>query len=110
MRALFMMGLVIAVILSTSTLATAQFSDASAAESTPVASLLTLQPFVPFDATAFAQQPSGPPPTPRHTGVKALAKHVVTNFKYLPSKENLLWAGAGGGLALAAHPFDDNVN
>ena len=24
--------------------------------------------------------------------------------------ENLYWAGAGGGLALAAHPFDDNVN
>jgi membrane-associated phospholipid phosphatase len=39
-----------------------------------------------------------------------MAKHLVTNFKYLPSKENLLWAGAGGGLALAAHPFDDDVN
>jgi membrane-associated phospholipid phosphatase len=24
--------------------------------------------------------------------------------------ENLYWAGAGGGLALVAHPFDDNVN
>jgi membrane-associated phospholipid phosphatase len=31
-------------------------------------------------------------------------------FKYLPSKENLFWAGAGGGLALAVHPFDDDVN
>jgi membrane-associated phospholipid phosphatase len=60
--------------------------------------------------TYVAQQPAGPPPTPRHTGVKALTKHLVTNFKYLPSKENLFWAGAGGGLALAAHPFDDNVN
>lgn len=60
--------------------------------------------------TAIAQQPAGPPPTPRHTGIKALATHLVTNFKYLPSKENLSWAGAGGGLALAVHPFDDNVN
>jgi membrane-associated phospholipid phosphatase len=58
----------------------------------------------------LAQQPAGPPPTPRHTGIKAMAEHVVTNFKYLPSTENLLWAGAGGGLALAAHPFDDDVN
>ncbi|HJZ73676.1 MAG TPA: phosphatase PAP2 family protein [Vicinamibacterales bacterium] len=58
----------------------------------------------------FARQPAGPPPTPRHTGIKAMAKHVVTNFRYLPTTENLLWAGAGGGLALAAHPFDDDVN
>jgi membrane-associated phospholipid phosphatase len=35
---------------------------------------------------------------------------LVTNFEYLPSKENLFWAGTGGGLALAAHPFDDDVN
>jgi membrane-associated phospholipid phosphatase len=62
-----------------------------------------------FDPS-IAQQPAGAPPTPRHTGIKALTKHLVTNFKYLPSTENLFWAGAGGGLALAAHPFDDNVN
>jgi len=58
----------------------------------------------------FAQQPAGPPATPRHTGIKAMARHLVTNFKYLPAMENLYWAGAGGGLALAAHPFDDDVN
>ena len=62
-----------------------------------------------LDASS-AQQPAGPPPTPRHTGIKAMSKHLVTNFKYLPSMENLFWAGAGGGLALAVHPFDDNVN
>jgi len=59
---------------------------------------------------SIVQQPAGPAPTPRHTGIKAMTKHLVTNFKYLPSKENLLWAGTGGGLALIAHPFDDNVN
>jgi len=39
-----------------------------------------------------------------------MTKHLVTNFTYLPSMENLYWAGAGAGLALAAHPFDDDVN
>jgi membrane-associated phospholipid phosphatase len=71
-----------------------------------------VQPLFTADAldTSIAQEPAGPPPTPLHTGIKAMAKHLVTNFKYLPSKENLFWAGAGGGLALAAHPFDDDVN
>ena len=55
-------------------------------------------------------QPAGPPPTPRHTGVKAMAKDFVADLRHLPSKENLFWVGVGGGLALAAHPADDNVN
>jgi len=58
----------------------------------------------------FVDQPAGPAPTPRHTGIKAMSKHLVTNFKYLPSLENLYWAGGAGGLALAMHPFDDDVN
>jgi membrane-associated phospholipid phosphatase len=67
-------------------------------------------PSAPEADVLFAQQPAGPPPTLRHTGIKALTKHLVTNFKYLRSMENLYWAGAGGGLALAVHPADDNVN
>jgi len=55
-------------------------------------------------------QPAGPPPTPRHTGIKAMVKDLGSDFKHLPSKENLFWAGLGGGLALAVHPADDNVN
>jgi membrane-associated phospholipid phosphatase len=54
-------------------------------------------------------QPAGPPPTPRHTGIHALGKDLVDDLKHLPSKENLFWAGLGGGLALAVHPIDDNV-
>src|SRR5215471_4796345 len=46
-------------------------------------------------------QPAGPPPTPRHTGVKAMVKDLGDDFLHLPSKENLFWAGLGGGLALA---------
>jgi len=58
---------------------------------------------------AFDQQPAGPAPTPRHTGVHALGKDLLDDFKHLPSKENLMWAGVAGGLALAVHPIDDNV-
>ena len=63
-----------------------------------------------FDVGQVIQQPAGPPPIPRHTGIKALVKGLVIDFKYLPSRENLLWAGVGGGLALAVHPADDNLN
>jgi len=55
-------------------------------------------------------QPDGPPPTPRHTGVKAMVKELGRDFTNLPSKENLFWAGFGGGLALAVHPADESVN
>ena len=65
-------------------------------------------PTVDFDQVI--QKPAGPPPTPRHTGIKAMVKGFIIDFKYLPSRENLMWAGIGGGLALAVHPADDNVN
>lgn len=55
-------------------------------------------------------QPAGPPPTPRHTGINAMLKDLVSDVKHLPSKENLFWTAVGGGLALAVHPVDDNVN
>jgi membrane-associated phospholipid phosphatase len=64
-------------------------------------------------APAFAQviqPPAGPAPTPRHTGFKAMARELVGDVKHLPSMENLFWVGVGSGLALVAHPFDDNVH
>jgi membrane-associated phospholipid phosphatase len=63
-----------------------------------------------MDFGQLIPQPAGPPPTPRHTGIKAMAKGLVTDVKHLPSKENLMWAGIGGGLALAVHPLDDDIN
>jgi PAP2 superfamily len=57
-----------------------------------------------------AEQPAGPPPTPRHTGVRALVKDLVNDYAHLPSRENAIWLSVGGGLALAGHPYDDNVN
>jgi membrane-associated phospholipid phosphatase len=101
----------IAVVVMTSGLSQAQTSDPPAVTEITVPTLF--EPSTPKpvdDGGLFANQPAGPPPTPRHTGIKAMTQHLVTNFKYLPSLENLYWAGAGGGLALAAHPFDDNVN
>lgn len=55
-------------------------------------------------------QPAGPPPTPRHTGIRAMFKDLGADVTHLPSKENAFWAAFGGGLALAVHPVDDNVN
>ena len=63
-----------------------------------------------FDVEQVLGQPAGPPPTPRHTGIKAMVKGLGTDVKHLPSKQNLFLASVGGGLALAAHPFDDNLN
>jgi membrane-associated phospholipid phosphatase len=85
-------------------------ADASAAPSSNLPAFRTplFAPICDFDQVI--QQPAGPPPTPRHTGIKALVKGLVIDFKYLPSRENLMWAGIGGGLALAVHPADDNVN
>jgi membrane-associated phospholipid phosphatase len=60
--------------------------------------------------TAQVPQPAGPPPTPAHTGVKALFRDLVGDVAHLPSKENLAWAGVGGVLALAVHPADRRVN
>ena len=104
--------LVIAAMTMTSRLSQAQSGDPPAVgEYTHSSSVFNTAPLPSLDSdTLFAQQPAGPPPTPRHTGIKAMTKHLVTNFKYLPSMENLYWAGAGGGLALALHPFDDDVN
>jgi hypothetical protein len=63
-----------------------------------------------IDFTQVIPQPAGPPPTPRHTGIKAMLTGLVTDVEHLPSRENLMWVGIGGGLALAAHPFDKRVN
>ena len=64
----------------------------------------------PLPLRAQITPPAGPAPTPRHTGVRALVKNLGSDVRHLPSRENLLWVAVGGALALAAHPFDDDVN
>jgi membrane-associated phospholipid phosphatase len=64
----------------------------------------------PSMAAQVIQTPAGPPPTPAHTGVRAMFRGLLTDFRHLPSRQNLLIAGAGGALAITLHPADDNVN
>jgi hypothetical protein len=50
------------------------------------------------------------PPTPAHTGIRALAGNLLEDIKQLPERQNVYLAALGGGLALAAHPADASVN
>ena len=50
------------------------------------------------------------PPTPPHTGVRALLDGLKEDAKNLPSRKNLYLAMIGGGLALGAHPMDATFN
>jgi membrane-associated phospholipid phosphatase len=91
----------------------AQHADGSADPLTPAPSGIFQQAshgVGAFQLDQVVQQPAGPPPTPRHTGLRPLLKDLAGDVTHLPSKENLFWVAVGGGLALAAHPFDDNVN
>ncbi len=60
----------------------------------------------PEDQQAEAKKP----PTPPHTGIRALAYNLVEDVKHLPAKQNLYLLGIGGALAGAAHPFDQTLN
>jgi hypothetical protein len=68
------------------------------------------QPAFAFALGQVVGQPAPPPPTPQHTGIKAMLQDLVEDVKHLPSKENLLWTTIGGGLALATHPLDSTAN
>jgi membrane-associated phospholipid phosphatase len=68
------------------------------------------QPAFAFASGQVVGQPAPPPPTPQHTGIKAMLRDLVEDVKGLPSTENLFWTGIGGGLALATHPIDPTAN
>jgi hypothetical protein len=75
-------------------------------------------PAEPTAAASSGQDPTGQdqkaeakePPTPAHTGLRALFGNLVEDVKHLPSLQNVYIAGAGGGLALAVHPWDQTFN
>ena len=58
------------------------------------------------DAPAEAKEP----PTPPHTGLRALGRGLVGDIKHLPAKENMYLALIGGGLAAGAHKVDQGFN
>jgi membrane-associated phospholipid phosphatase len=74
-------------------------------------------------ASASSEPPSAPaadppeqsaeqkePPTPPHTGIRALFGNLGEDVKLLPAMQNAYLAAIGGGLALAVHPADDTFN
>jgi hypothetical protein len=50
------------------------------------------------------------PATPPHTGIRALASGLLDDVKHLPAMDNVYLVLLGGGLAAAAHPFDQTFN
>jgi membrane-associated phospholipid phosphatase len=56
-----------------------------------------------------AAEPAADPASP-DSGLKALARDLARDFAHLPSVQNLEPLGIGGGLALAVHPIDPDVN
>ena len=50
------------------------------------------------------------PPTPPHTGFRAILHGLKDDITHLPSKQHLYVALIGGGLALGAHAVDQDVN
>src|SRR3984893_12377114 len=50
------------------------------------------------------------PPTPAHTGIRALFGDLGEAIKHLPEMQNVYIAVIGGGLALAVPPADQTFN
>ena len=61
------------------------------------------------ERVAEVPQTQAAPPA-KQPGIKTFFKDLYGDVKHLPSKGNAITAGIGGGLALAAHPWDDDVN
>jgi membrane-associated phospholipid phosphatase len=60
----------------------------------------------PQEQKAEAQEP----PTPAHTGIRALFGDLGEDVKHLPEMQNLYIAAIGGALAAAVHPADQTFN
>src|SRR5689334_4598136 len=71
-----------------------------------------LNPAPPVEAPAGSDAPAEAkePPTPQHTGIRALVRRLGGDFKHLPSRENAYIGLIGGGLALSAHKVDRDFN
>jgi PAP2 superfamily protein len=78
----------------------------------PVATAEAAQNPAPAQAPAGADVPAEEkePPTPPHTGLRALGRGVIGDIKHLPAKENMYLALMGGALAAGAHKVDQGFN
>jgi membrane-associated phospholipid phosphatase len=82
----------------------------------PVAVALAVAGQPAASGTPTEPQPPGPqteakkPPTPPHTGIRALIGNVGEDIQHLPALQNAYLAAIGGGLALGVHPVDQTFN
>jgi hypothetical protein len=81
--------------------------------------MLALVLVAPAQTSSTAAAPADPqeqaadqkePPTPVHTGIRALFGDLGEDVKHLPAMQNVYIAAIGGGLALAVHPLDPTFN
>jgi PAP2 superfamily protein len=71
---------------------------------------LAQDPQPPDDQKPTDQADAKKPPTPEHTGIRALARNLGQDYKNLLHMDNVYVAAAGGGLAFAAHQVDGSFN
>jgi hypothetical protein len=68
------------------------------------------QPPTQAPAGSSAPAEAKEPPTPPHTGLRALGRGVIGDLRHLPAKENLYLSLVGGAVAAALHPADQSFN
>jgi len=73
-------------------------------------SMRAQEPVSPPERPPEQQADPKEPPTPAHTGLRALFSNLGKDITRLPDKQNLYIAAIGGALAVAVHPADDTFN
>ena len=68
------------------------------------------EPVAPPETQPAQKADAKEPPTPEHTGVRALFSNLGKDITKLPAMQNLYIATIGGALAAAVHPADDILN
>ena len=74
--------------------------------SAPAQAPAPAKPADPQEQKADAKEP----PTPQHTGIRALFGDLGEDLRHLPAMQNVYIAAIGGGLAAAVHPADQTFN
>jgi PAP2 superfamily len=73
-------------------------------------SIRAQEPVAPPELQPDQKADAKEPPTPAHTGLRALFGNLGEDIKRLPATQNIYIAAIGGALAAAVHPADDTLN